>query len=163
MTYEAFTTSGGLGTMAETYEGAVETLDDKSIRYPGHLAGMHLLLEELRFKDTPGELVQRMRLALPPDEEDWVLVHASAQGHKHGTLQTQALVMEYRPITIGHQIRTAIAWTTAASLVAVVELVSQGTLPQRGFVKQEDIPLQAFLRTTTGHLFVTHHPALRAL
>ena len=163
VTYEAFTTSGGLGTMAETYEGAVETLDDKSIRYPGHLAGMHLLLEELRFKDTPGELVQRMRLALPPDEEDWVLVHASAQGHKHGTLQTQALVMEYRPITIGHQIRTAIAWTTAASLVAVVELVSQGTLPQRGFVKQEAIPLRAFLRTTTGHLFATHHPALRAL
>ena len=111
--------------MAETYEGAVETLDDKSIRYPGHLAGMHLLLEALRFKDTPGELVQRMRLALPPDEEDWVLVHASAQGHKHGTLQTQALVMEYRPITIGHQIRTAIAWTTAASLVAVVELVAR--------------------------------------
>jgi len=149
VTYEAFTTSGGLGTMAETYEGTVETLDYKSIRYPGHLAGMHLLLEELRFKDAPGELVQRMRLALPPDEEDWVLVHASAQGNKHGTLQTQALVMEYRPMEMGPQTRTAIAWTTAASLVAVVELVRHDTLPQRGFVKQEDIPLLAFL-TTTG-------------
>jgi hypothetical protein len=41
--------------------------------------------------------------------------------------------------------------------------VSQGTLPQRGFVKQEDIPLLAFLQTTTGRLFVEHHPALRAL
>ena len=163
VTYEAFTTAGGLGTMAETYEGTVETLDYKSIRYPGHLAAMHLLLEELRFKEAPGELVQRIRLALPPDEADWVLVHASAQGHKHGTLQTQALVMEYHPIEIGYKTRTAIAWTTAASLVAVVELVSHGTLPQRGFVKQEDIPLLAFLNTTTGHLFVEHHPALRAL
>jgi len=163
VTYEAFTTSGGLGTMAETYEGSVETLDYKSIRYPGHLAAMHLLLEELRFKDAPGELVQRIRLALPPDEEDWVLIHASAQGNKHGALQTQALVMEYRPIEIGHRPWTAIAWTTAASLVAVVELVSHGTLPQRGFVKQEDIPLLAFLKTTTGHLFVEHHPALRAV
>ena len=163
VTYEAFTTSGGLGTMAETYEGHVETLDYKSIRYPGHLAGMHLLLEELRFKDAPGELVQRMRLALPPDEEDWVLVHASAQGHKHGMLQTQAMVMEYRPMEIGPRTWTAVAWTTAASLVAVVELVSHGTLPQRGFVKQEDIPLLAFLKTTTGHLFAAHHPALRAL
>jgi saccharopine dehydrogenase-like NADP-dependent oxidoreductase len=124
---------------------------------------MHLLLEELRFKDAPGELVQRMRLALPPDEADWVLVHASAQGHKHGTLQTQALVMEYRPMEIGHQTRTAIAWTTAASLVAVVELVRHGTLPQRGFVKQEDIPLRAWLTTTTGHLFAAHHPTLQAL
>jgi saccharopine dehydrogenase-like NADP-dependent oxidoreductase len=92
-----------------------------------------------------------------------VLVHASAQGNKHGTLQTQTLVIEYRPIAMGHQTRTAIAWTTAASLVAVVELVSHGTLPQWGFVTQEDILLLAFLKTTTGHLFATHHPALRAL
>jgi saccharopine dehydrogenase (NAD+, L-lysine-forming) len=161
--YEAFTTSGGLGTMAETYEGTIETLDYKSIRYPGHLAGMRLLLEELRFKDAPGELVQRLRYALPPDEADWVLVHASAQGHKHGTFQTQALVLEYYPIEIGHQTWTAIAWTTAAALVAVVELISNGTLPQRGFVKQEDIPLLALLHTMTGHLFAAHHPALRAL
>lgn len=163
VTYEAFTTSGGLGTMAETYEGAIETLDYKSIRYPGHLAGMQLLLEELRFKDTPDELVQRIRVALPPDDADWVLVHASAQGHKQGTLQTQALVMDYHPITIGHRTRTAIAWTTAAALVAVVELVSQGTLPQRGFVKQEAIPLRALLTTTTGRLFAQHQPALQAL
>jgi saccharopine dehydrogenase (NAD+, L-lysine-forming) len=124
---------------------------------------MQLLLEELRFKDAPGELVQRIRVALPPDEADWVLVHASAQGNKRGTIQTQALVMEYHPIEIGHRARTAIAWTTAASLVAVVELVSQGTLPQRGFVKQEDIPLRAFLNTTTGCLFAKHHAALQAL
>jgi saccharopine dehydrogenase (NAD+, L-lysine-forming) len=163
VTYEAFTTSGGLGTMAETYEGIVEALDYKSIRYPGHLAAMQLLLEELRFKDVPGELVQRIRVALPPDEADWVLVHASAQGNKQGTLQTQALVMEYHPITMGHRRRTAIAWTTAAALVAVVELVSTGMLPQQGFIKQEDIPLQAFLHTTAGHLFAQHHPAIQAL
>jgi hypothetical protein len=47
--------------------------------------------------------------------------------------------------------------------VAVVELVSHGTLPQWGFVKQEDMPLLVLLNTTTGHLFVERHPALRAL
>jgi hypothetical protein len=41
--------------------------------------------------------------------------------------------------------------------------VSNGTLPRQGFVKQEDIPLRAFLRTTTGRLFAEHHPALQAL
>jgi hypothetical protein len=70
VTSEAFTTSGGLGTMAETSEGTIETLGSKSMRSSGHLAGMQLLLEELRFKDAPGELVQRMRDALPPDEAD---------------------------------------------------------------------------------------------
>jgi saccharopine dehydrogenase (NAD+, L-lysine-forming) len=158
--YEAFLTSGGLGTMAETYAGHVEALDYKSIRYPGHHAGMQLLITDLRFHDTPEELVQRIRYALPPDAHDKVVIHATVQGKIRGVWQTQGLVMEYKPILIGGIRRTAIAWTTAAALVAVVELVRDGTLPQRGFVKQEAIPLQAFLHTTTGELFRTYHAAL---
>ncbi|MDA8871155.1 saccharopine dehydrogenase NADP-binding domain-containing protein [Flavobacteriaceae bacterium] len=34
--FEAFTTSGGLGTLCETFEGKVDTLNYKTIRYPGH-------------------------------------------------------------------------------------------------------------------------------
>ena len=34
--FEAFATSGGLGTMCDTYEGKVDTLNYKTIRYPGH-------------------------------------------------------------------------------------------------------------------------------
>lgn len=30
-------------------------------------------------------------------------------------------------------------------------------------IKQEDIPLRAWLNTTTGDLFAAHHPALRAV
>jgi len=47
----------------------------------------------------------------------------------------------------------------------LVQQFEPGTLrhTQRGFVKQEDIPLLAFLNTTTGHLFAEHHPALRTL
>ena len=37
---EAFTTSGGLGTMCETFMGRVENLDYKTMRYPGHAALM---------------------------------------------------------------------------------------------------------------------------
>jgi saccharopine dehydrogenase (NAD+, L-lysine-forming) len=104
--------------------------------------------------------VQRIRYALPPDAHDKVVIQATVQGTIRGVLQTQGLVREYKPILIGGIKRTAIAWTTAAALVAVVELVCNGTLPQRGFVKQEAIPLQAFLHTTTGQLFTTYHAAL---
>ncbi len=158
--YEAFTTSGGLGTMTETYEGRVETLNYKTIRYPGHLDGMKLLLEELRFKDNPNALVQCLANALPPDDQDRVLIHVSVQGAMAGRLQTKEVVTDYKPIEIGGRYHTAIAWTTAASIVAVVELVRNGVLPQQGFVKQEDIPLDAFLQTTTGRLYATHHPTL---
>ncbi|MDE3122835.1 MAG: saccharopine dehydrogenase NADP-binding domain-containing protein, partial [Paracoccaceae bacterium] len=36
MQLEAFTTSGGLGTMCETFADRVENLDYKTMRYPGH-------------------------------------------------------------------------------------------------------------------------------
>ena len=158
--YEAFTTSGGLGTMTETFLGKVEELNYKSIRYPGHLAGMKLLIEEMRFKDEPEELVKRIGNALPPDEQDRVLIHASVQGEIKGKLLTKELVTDYKPIEIAGKTRTAIAWTTATSIAAVVEMVSNGTLPQKGFVKQEDIPLEAFLATKSGSLYATNHPTL---
>lgn len=158
--YEAFTTSGGLGTMTETYEGKVDALNYKSIRYPGHLAGMKLLIEELRFRDHPDALVKCLANALPPDEQDRVLIHVSVQGKIAGKLQTKEVVADYKPIAIGARYHTAIAWTTAASIVAVVELVSAGMLPQQGFVKQEEMPLDAFLQTTTGRWYAEHHPSL---
>jgi saccharopine dehydrogenase (NAD+, L-lysine-forming) len=161
--YEAFTTSGGLGTMAETYEGQVDILNYKTIRYPGHLDGMRSLIEELRFKERPEQLVQCLAEALPPDDQDRVLIRASVQGHIAGRLQTREMVADDRPIDIGGRRRTAIAWTTAASIVAVVELVSRGILSQQGFVKQETIDLPSFLRTTTGQLYALHDANLRTL
>lgn len=163
MEYEAFTTSGGLGTMTETFAGKVDTLDYKSIRYPGHLAGMRLLLEDLRFRENPDELVKYMRIALPPDDEDRVLVHVSAQGKIKGRLQTKTLVASYDPVEIDGKMYPAILWTTAAALAAVVELMSKGKLPKKGFIKQESIPLAAFLGTTYGKLFAKYCPKLKRL
>lgn len=163
MEYEAFTTSGGLGTMTETFAGKVETLDYKSIRYPGHLAGMRLLLEDLRFREAPDDLVKRLGYALPPDDEDRVLMHISAEGKIEGRVQTKILVAQYGPLMIAGKSRPAILWTTAASLAAVIELVSSGGLPQKGFVKQEDIPLPAFLKTKHGKFYADHCPKLESL
>jgi saccharopine dehydrogenase-like NADP-dependent oxidoreductase len=68
-------------------------------------------------------------------------------------LQRREFVRAYRPIELAGSAQTAIAWTTSASVVSVIELVRDGTLPQHGFLKQEEIPLSAFLATTTGRLF----------
>jgi len=163
MEYEAFTTSGGLGSMTDTFKGKVETLDYKSIRYPGHLAGMRLLLEDLRFRKSPDELVKRIRFALPPDDEDRVLMHISAEGEIRGRLQTKVLVAQYDPLKIAGKMRPAILWTTAASIAAVIELAGSGKLPTHGMIKQEDIPLPAFLATAHGKLFAEQCPKLESL
>ena len=48
--YEAFNTSGGVATMCETFEGKVNTLSYKTIRYPGHHSSMKFLLDDLNLK-----------------------------------------------------------------------------------------------------------------
>ena len=35
----------------------------------------------------------------------------------------------------------------------MIEMVRAGTLPQKGFLKQEDIPLAPYLATKTGHYY----------
>jgi len=150
---EAFTTSGGLGTMCETYNGRVENLDYKSMRYPGHVDLMNFFFHELLLRerrDLAGEILTN---AKPPVDDDVVHFHVSAEGLIDGHLSRREFVRSYYPKEIAGQLRTAIAWTTSASVCAVIEMVSRGDLPGTGFLKQEEIPLEPFLQTQNGALF----------
>ena len=153
--YEAFYTSGGLGTMCETYEGRVDKLDYKTIRYPGHCDLMNFLIHELHLKNNKQQLEDILKNAKPEVEEDVVLVYAVAEGWKDGQLKRNEFCKSYQPVTINGQSWRAISWTTAASLVAVIEMVANGSLPAKGFIKQEEIPFEGLLATHTGQLFKT--------
>lgn len=50
---------------------------------------------------------------------------------------------------------SAIQITTAAGITTVLDLLSQGKLPQKGFVKQEDIGLPDFLANRFGQYYAT--------
>ena len=150
---EAFTTSGGLGTMCETYLGKVDNIDYKTMRYPGHMALMNFFFHELLMREQRDIAGQILVNAKPPVEDDVVYVHISSEGEIDGRLQRKEFVQGYRPIEIAGVQQTAIAWTTSGSVVAVIEMVRDGKLPDSGFLKQEDIPLEAFLETRTGSFF----------
>ena len=150
---EAFTTSGGLGTMCDTYLGKVDNIDYKTMRYPGHMKLMNFFFHELLMRerrDIAGEILVN---AKPPVEDDVVYIHVSTEGEIDGRLQRKEFVRSYRPVEIAGGQQRAIAWMTSASVVAVIEMVRDGTLPARNFLKQEEIPLEAFLSTKTGRLF----------
>jgi len=70
-----------------------------------------------------------------------------------GSHYRKQYVRAYQPLEINGRLWRAISWTTAASAVAVVELVADGRLPQVGFIKQEDIPFADLLSTKNGALF----------
>ena len=152
--FEAFTTSGGLGTLCDTFEGKVDTLNYKTIRYPGHGKLMRFLMYELIMKEDKDLLEQILSNAKPPVEEDVVYVYAVVEGWQNKTLSRKEYYKAFHPIELEGKKWRAISWTTAASLVAVIEMVAAGTLPQKGFLKQEQIPFEKFLQTPTGALFL---------
>ena len=150
MELEAFTTSGGLGTMCETYLGRVANMDYKTMRYPGHVQLMNFFFHELLMRERRTEAGEILVNAKPPVNDDVVYIHVAAEGRIGGQMARREFVRALKPVRIAGQMRTAIAWTTASSVAAVIEMVRDGVLPQSGFLKQEDIPLAAFLATRNG-------------
>ena len=150
---EAFTTSGGLGTMCETFLGKVDNIDYKTIRYPGHVELMNFFFHELLMRERRALAGEILTNAKPPVDDDVVYVHVSAEGTVDGGLRRKEFVRAYDVTEVAGARRTAIAWTTSASAVSVIEMVRDGSLPARGFLKQEEIPLAPFLATRAGRLF----------
>ena len=151
--FEAFSTSGGLGTLCETLEGKVDTLNYKTMRYPGHGKLMRFLMYELIMKDDFETLERVLTNAKPPVEEDVVYVYAVVEGWKRDKIARAEYWKAFYPIEIGGHKWRAISWTTAAAIAATIEMVANNKLPQKGFIKQEDIDYKTFLETPSGKLY----------
>ena len=151
--YEAFNTSGGLGTLCETLAGKVRTLNYRTIRYPGHAAIMKALLHDLRLKDRRDVLKDILEQALPATMQDVVIVFVTVTGLRDGRLQQETYVRKVYSHVLAGRMRSAIQITTASSLCAMLDLLAAGELPQQGFVRQEDVPLAAFLRNRFGRVY----------
>ncbi len=151
--YEAFNTSGGLGTLCETLAGKVQTLDYKSVRYPGHQALMKLLLEELQLNQDTETLKDIMRKSIPSTMQDVVLVFVTVSGMKNGSLVQEVFARKIFAERDGARPLSAIQITTAAGICAAVDLFREGKLPQRGFIRQEEVALPAFLANRFGSAY----------
>ncbi|HJV63247.1 MAG TPA: saccharopine dehydrogenase family protein [Albitalea sp.] len=151
--YEAFNTSGGLGTLCETLQGKVRTLNYRTIRYPGHAAIMKALLHDLRLKDRRDVLKDILEQAVPATMQDVVIVFVTVAGIKDGKLLQDTYARKIYSHALAGKMRSAIQITTASSLCAMLDMLAAGRLPQRGFVKQEDVPLSEFLSNRFGRVY----------
>lgn len=148
--YEAFNTSGGLGTLTTTLAGKARQVDYKSIRYPGHCAILKLLLNDLRLRDRRDLLKEIFETAIPTTEQDVVVVFASASGLRNGRLVQDSYSARILGADLaGHRL-SAIQRTTAAGICVALDLAAQGRLPDRGFVGQEHVSLADFLGNRFG-------------
>ncbi|GBR48359.1 saccharopine dehydrogenase family protein [Gluconobacter roseus] len=151
--YEAFNTSGGLGSLCETYEGRVRELNYRTMRYPGHRDIMKVLLSDLRLSERRHILQDIFTHAIPGTSQDLVVLSVIVTGTRHGRQhqETLARTIQARDFMGGY--RTAIQLTTAGSICAVLDLLAEGKIPTSGFVRQEDIPLDAYLANRYGQVY----------
>jgi saccharopine dehydrogenase-like NADP-dependent oxidoreductase len=148
--YEAFNTSGGLGTLCETLKGKVRTLNYRTVRYPGHRDIMKTLIQDLRLGQRPEVLKDILEHAIPATIQDVVLVFVTISGQQQGRLLQESYANKIYGRDIAGAAYSAIQITTASGICAVLDLLAQGKLPTRGFVRQEDVPLDLFLANRFG-------------
>ena len=162
--YEAFNTSGGIATMCETFEGCVSDLNYKTIRYPGHRDLMRFLLHDLNLGRNRHVLTQIFDQEVPLTEQDVVIMYVNVVGSDEGPVMQRNFVKKIYGRLIDGTSLSAIQLSTAAGLVAILELFSRGSL-KPGFVKQEDIAVEDFFSTHWGRTVYDpaskkspHHP-----
>jgi saccharopine dehydrogenase-like NADP-dependent oxidoreductase len=165
--YEAFYTSGGVGSLVDTLVAEGKTTHEtriayKTIRYPGHRDLMKFLLQDLRLgvgraaPTATGRVFDRalavdlLDHAVARTLQDVVVVFISCIGVRDGAREQINFRRCIRAAELFGRVWPAIELTTAAGVCAMVDLHRLGKLPRTGLIKQEECGLDAFNATVFG-------------
>ncbi len=151
--YEAFNTSGGLGTLCETLAGKVRQMDYKTARYPGHRDLMDFLVNGLRFTERRKQLKDLFDTVIPLTKQDVILIFTSVTGWKDGRFEQVSDVRKIYSKELFGELWSGIQITTAAGICASLDLHFEGKLPERGFVRQEDVVFHDYINNRFGKYY----------
>lgn len=169
--YEAFYTSGGVGSLIESLgisgkTGPTTNIAYKTIRYPGHRDLMKFLLQDMRLGYTKVEPSKGGRMfdraatidlfdtTVPRTLQDVVVIFVNGVGLKNGRRHQLNLKTVVHAHELFGRVWPAIESTTAAGVCAMVDLHREGRLPAKtGFIRQEDVSLEQFHKTIFGQVY----------
>ena len=152
---EAFNTSGGTSTLCQTYEGKVNNLDYKTIRYPGHGHKMWCIMK-LGLMDSEEMNIDGKKIAprrvfetlleknLPPSGKDVTLIRVMVEGWKG----TEARNIEYETIDYFDDATslTSMMRTTSFPASVTAMMMADGRITERGVLTPERcIPPDLFI------------------
>jgi len=142
---EADLTSGGAADIPQAYEGRVENVDYKTMRYPGHFPWVKEQIESIGdVPDKIEKLQQRMLDLIPFEENDIVYVYARVTGKDHkGVFRAIDKYYKVRPLQIGEVSLRAIQSTTAGPMAQLALMLIDEDL--KGIVLQSEINPEKFL------------------
>lgn len=167
---EAFQTSGGTSTLPDTFQGRVQELDYKTIRYPGHCEQFKLFVdlglaasEEIEVDGVrvrPRRLLGEMLLRhLPADEPDVVLVRLDFRGRVAG--KDSRLRYDIIDRFDEHTGLSAMMRTTAFPASIIAQMMARGETTGRGALPQElVVPPDKFVAALAArniHISEHHH------
>ncbi len=151
--YEAFNTSGGLGSLGHTYNGRVNTMNYKTIRYPGHCEQIRLLMHGLKLNHDRPTLKRILENAVPQTLQDVVIIYAAVTGLQDGELREENYVNRVYPEMVSGRLWSAIQITTAAGICSVMDLVLSDPSKYSGFIAQEEFGLSDILDNRFGEYY----------
>lgn len=142
---EAFTTSGGVSTLVETYKGRLKNLDYKTIRYPGHC-------EKLKALQKSGSFTREyFEKNLPVGENDVTLVKIIFEGvsKKH-----ELVIVDKATKNPPH---TAMMRTTAYPAAIISQMQARRQVTKMGVFPQEKcIPVNIFIDELKKREIIVH-------
>jgi len=153
LTYEAFNTSGGIGSLAQTYFGRVKHISYKTIRYPGHCEKIKFLMNDLKLNSDRETLKRIFEHALPKTFQDVVLVYVSVNGEQDNQFVEENYVRKFYPKIINGHRWSAIQLTTASGICSVLDIVLSQPDKFTGFVKQEEFTLNDLTHSRFGDYY----------
>lgn len=153
-TYEAFNTSGGIASLAETYANKLKNLNYKTIRYPGHCEKMKFLMDDLQLNSDRKTLKTILERAIPTTVDDVVIVYSAVTGMIQTTLTEKNYVKKFYPQEINGIRFSAIQLTTASSLCCVLDLVLNDATHFQGFIRQEQFSFADFAKNKFAKYYV---------
>ena len=153
---EAFNTSGGVGTLTETYKDKVQHLDYKTLRYPGHCDQVRVLRDLGLMSSSPLKLSsgveliprellkQQLSEKLTTDQPDVVLLRVTVTGVKERKpIQVVWDCIDYGDAANG---LSAMSKMTAFPASIIAQMIARQDIAERGVLKQElAVPIKLFL------------------
>jgi len=153
--YEAFHTSGGIGTFAKTLSDIHPSVNVnyKTLRRIGHHDYVDFLFNDLGLPQH--ELTNIFKNHIPTTRKDIVILYVTASmgGSDDTQYNERTYLKVFKPEIINGRYMTAIEYTTAIGMLAMVELYLKEKLPQEGYVKQESVKLTDALYTNFGNYY----------
>ncbi len=154
LSYEAFNTSGGLGSLLDTYKEKIRTLNYKTLRYPGHCSKMQFLMKGLNLNHDRKTLKYILENAIPKTYQDVVLIYIAISGTKNGEYTEENFVNKIYPQTLLENHWSAIQISTTSGLCTVIDSVFSEPDSYKGFIPQERFAYSDMIQNRFGKCFM---------